>query len=200
MGLKQVGEQQVNGKKGWRIGAILWLVCMLAAACNLVAGDEARRIALRSTQTTQPTVAPKDLLTPIPQDDAGAIVPIPTGITLVYQSPVAGATNPAAFPTANATIDPAAVSNPCNQLRVYAGTDPGNTLRLRAEPRSNASIVYLIPNHATVIAVPSSGEITAGGYHWRNVIYTAPDGSNYVGWAARDANPLFVTLVADESC
>lgn len=85
-------------------------------------------------------------------------------------------------------------------MRVFAGSDPGNTLRLRESPNNSSRILHLIPNQSLVIVVPTSSEVQAGGYHWLNIIYTDDAGTDHIGWAARDANRAYATLTDAGEC
>lgn len=170
---------------GILIGLLLVVLGLFAAACNLSTAQEARLKALEQTRTAQPDIEPAAAGTSeVTGDPAG----IPTQITLVFRG------TPATVPPLISAADE------CDLLRVYAGVDPGNTLRLRDAPTLNGTLVIRIPNNAIVIAVPTSNEVEADGHHWRNVIYTAPDGTNYTGWAARDASTSFATLIPERAC
>ncbi len=170
---------------GILIGLLLVALVLAAAACNLSTAQEARLMALEQTRTAQPDIEPPAAGVPEATGDPAGI---PTQITLVFQS------TPATVPPLIGAADE------CDLLRVYAGVDPGNTLRLRDAPALSGTLVMRIPNNAIVIAVPTLQEVQADGHHWRNVIYTAPDGTNYTGWAARDASTSFATLIPERAC
>lgn len=166
-------------------GLLLVALLLLAAACNLSTAQEARLMALEQTRTAQPDIEPPAANAPEVTELPGSI---PTQITLVFQG-------------TPATVSPnIAAADECDLLRVYAGVDPGNTLRLRDAPTLSGTLIIRIPNNAIVIAVPTSQEVQADGHHWRNVIYTAPDGTNHTGWAARDASTSFATLLPESGC
>jgi hypothetical protein len=165
----------------------LALMALLMGACTLATNRDARESTLVQSQTARPTAA---AVSPAAPTQPGA-PSSPTPLTLI---PVG---SPLPSPVANFTLDP---NMPCRLLRVYAGTDPGNTLRLRESPANSSRILILIPNDSTVIAVPTSDEVQAGGYRWVNIIYTDANGGNHIGWAARNANPGFATLTDIGDC
>jgi hypothetical protein len=170
--------------KSWRI--ILGVVALLLGACTLAT----ERVARESTLVRTQTAAPNDD-EPLVSPTAPQAGSSPTALTLI---PVG---SPMPSPVAVFTLDPDA---PCQMMRVFVGNDPSNTLRLREQPSNSSRILFLIPNQSMVIVVPTSSEVEAGGYHWLNVIYTDENGTDHIGWAARDANPGFATLTDAGDC
>lgn len=168
----------------WRT-VLLGLIALLIGGCTLATNRDARESTLEQSQTSAP--APEQASPDAPTRASAQSSPTP--LTLI---PV-GSPQPSPV----ATLDPDA---PCRLLRVYTGNDPGNTLRLRQSPTNNSRILILIPNGSTVIAVPTSAEVQAGGFSWVNIIYNDDSGNNHIGWAARNANPGYATLTDAGDC
>ena len=75
----------------------------------------------------------------------------------------------------------------CQVYTTYSGVRADNKLSLRADPTTDATQLFRVPNNVEVYLVPGSQEVEADGYHWLNVIYKDSPQSRYIGWIARDS-------------
>jgi hypothetical protein len=157
------------------------VLVLLLAACSLQPAS-----APTAAPELVPTAALSQTAIPSSTPENGAptlsidLLLTPNRIGAATRLPDSGATSP---PAGNAQ----ALGQMCAVYAVYSGRDPANVISLRAEPSAGARQVVRVPNNALVLAVPSTLEIEAEGYHWLNIIYVDAGGQRYQGWAARDS-------------